>query len=76
MLFQVGPGTGNLTSQLLPRVQRVIACEVDPRMAAELTKRFQHTNYYKKLELNLGDVLKSPLPTFDVCVANLPYQVS
>ena len=29
-----------------------------------------------KLEILVGDVLKADLPFFDVCVANLPYQVS
>lgn len=28
-----------------------------------------------KLHLILGDALKVELPYFDVCVANLPYQV-
>ena len=35
-----------------------------------------HSPYTARLELVLGDVLKcEPLPHFDVCVANLPYQV-
>ena len=29
-----------------------------------------------KLHVMVGDVLKTDLPFFDVCVANLPYQVS
>ena len=29
-----------------------------------------------KLQVMVGDVLKTDLPFFDVCVANLPYQVS
>lgn len=28
-----------------------------------------------KLEIKVGDVLKTDLPFFDTCVANLPYQV-
>ena len=28
-----------------------------------------------KLQVMIGDVLKTDLPFFDVCVANLPYQV-
>lgn len=28
-----------------------------------------------KLQILIGDVLKTDLPFFDVCVANLPYQV-
>lgn len=29
-----------------------------------------------KLEIIQGDVLKTSLPYFDVCVANLPYKVN
>lgn len=28
-----------------------------------------------KLQILVGDVLKTDMPFFDVCVANLPYQV-
>ncbi len=28
-----------------------------------------------KLQILIGDVLKTELPFFDICVANLPYQV-
>ena len=31
--------------------------------------------YASKLQVIVGDVLKTDLPYFDVCVANLPYQV-
>ena len=29
-----------------------------------------------KLQLIVGDVLKVDLPYFDICVANIPYQIS
>ena len=31
--------------------------------------------YASKLQIIVGDVLKTELPYFDCCVANLPYQV-
>jgi 18S rRNA (adenine1779-N6/adenine1780-N6)-dimethyltransferase len=50
---------------------------MDPRMAAELTKRFQGKPEHKKLDIILGDVIKTPqLPYFDVCISNTPYQIS
>jgi 18S rRNA (adenine1779-N6/adenine1780-N6)-dimethyltransferase len=50
---------------------------MDPRMAAELTKRVQGTPQQKRLEILLGDVIKIPsLPYFDVCISNTPYQIS
>lgn len=75
-VLEIGPGTGNLTMKLLERVKKVIACEVDPRMVAELQKRVQGTPQASKLHVMVGDVLKTDLPYFDVCVANLPYQIS
>lgn len=77
IVLEVGPGTGNLTTRILEKAKRVVAVEQDPRMAAELTKRFQGTPAAKRLELTLGDVIKMPqLPYFDVCISNTPYQIS
>lgn len=77
IVLEVGPGTGNLTAKILEKAKKVIACEADPRMAAEVTKRFQGTPAAKRLEVILGDVLKHPeLPYFDVCISNTPYQIS
>lgn len=77
IVLEVGPGTGNLTTRILEKAKKVIAVEQDPRMAAELTKRFQGTPAAKRLELILGDVIKQQtLPYFDVCISNTPYQIS
>lgn len=76
VVLEVGPGTGNMTMKLLDKAKKVVACEVDPRLAAELQKRVQGTAVQSRLHLIVGDILKSDLPFFDVCVANLPYQIS
>lgn len=44
-------------------------------MAAEVTKRVQGKPEQKRLEILLGDVIKTDLPYFDVCISNTPYQV-
>jgi len=44
-------------------------------MVAELQKRVMGTPVQQKLQMMVGDVLKADLPFFDVCVANMPYQV-
>jgi 18S rRNA (adenine1779-N6/adenine1780-N6)-dimethyltransferase len=41
VVLEVGPGTGNLTVRILEKAKKVIAVELDPRMAAEVTKRVQ-----------------------------------
>ncbi|KAI4186707.1 MAG: hypothetical protein LQ346_005621 [Caloplaca aetnensis] len=45
-------------------------------MAAEVTKRVQGKPEAKRLEVLLGDVIKTELPYFDVCISNTPYQIS
>ncbi|XP_065065411.1 probable dimethyladenosine transferase [Rhopilema esculentum] len=75
-VLEIGPGTGNMTVKILDKAKKVIACELDPRMAAELQKRVQGTQQASKLQVIVGDVLKTELPYFDCCVANLPYQVT
>ncbi|CAK9833537.1 Probable dimethyladenosine transferase [Anthophora retusa] len=76
VVLEIGPGTGNMTVKLLDKAKKVIACEVDTRMVAELQKRVQGTPYQAKLQIMIGDVLKTDLPFFDLCVANIPYQIS
>ena len=75
IVLEVGPGTGNLTVKILEKAKKVIAVELDPRMAAEVTKRVQGKPEQKRLEVLLGDVVKTELPYFDVCISNTPYQV-
>ncbi|MBN3300522.1 DIM1 transferase, partial [Amia calva] len=76
VVLEVGPGTGNMTVKLLEKAKKVVACELDTRLVAELQKRVQCTPLQSKLQIMVGDVLKTELPFFDVCVANLPYQIS
>ncbi|XP_060927481.1 probable dimethyladenosine transferase [Limanda limanda] len=76
VVLEVGPGTGNMTVKLLEKAKKVVACELDGRLVAELQKRVQCTPMQTKLQILVGDVLKTDLPFFDVCVANLPYQIS
>uniref|UniRef100_A0A8C7ZQT0 rRNA adenine N(6)-methyltransferase n=1 Tax=Oryzias sinensis TaxID=183150 RepID=A0A8C7ZQT0_9TELE len=62
VVLEVGPGTGNMTVKLLEKAKKV-----------NFTKR---KRTFAKLQILIGDVLKTDLPFFDVCVANLPYQIS
>lgn len=75
IVLEVGPGTGNITVKILEKAKKVIAVELDPRMASEVTKRVQGKPEAKRLEVLLGDVIKTELPYFDVCISNTPYQV-
>ncbi|KAL3960992.1 hypothetical protein ACCO45_006109, partial [Purpureocillium lilacinum] len=75
-VLEIGPGTGNLTVRILEKAKKCICVELDPRMAAEVTKRVQGKPEQRKLEVILGDVIKTELPAFDVCISNTPYQIS
>ncbi|CAL8102826.1 unnamed protein product [Calicophoron daubneyi] len=76
-VLEIGAGTGNLTIKLLEKARKVFAFEIDPRMVSELQKRVQNTPHRSKLEILVGDAVKSSnWPKFELCVANLPYQIS
>ncbi|KAJ2993189.1 Dimethyladenosine transferase [Globomyces sp. JEL0801] len=75
-VLEIGPGTGNVTVKILENSKSTFAVEMDPRMAAELSKRVQGTPLQKKLQIIVGDFLKTDLPYFDVCISNTPYQIS
>ena len=76
VVLEIGPGTGNLTLRLLERAKAVVAVEVDPRMVLELRRRVAGTPHESKLTVLQGDVMRTQLPFFDLCVANIPYQIS
>ena len=75
-VLEVGPGTGNLTLKLLESARRVVAIEQDPRMVVELQKRIAGVDHIHKLQLIHSDFMKVQLPFFNICVANIPYQIS
>ena len=76
VVLEIGPGTGNMTVEILPKVQKVVALEYDNRMVREVLKRVEATSYQHKLHVIQGDALKTAWPFFDCLVANLPYQIS
>jgi len=76
VILEIGPGTGNLTMLLLEKGKSVVAIELDPRMVGELTKRIYASAHKHKFQLIQGDALKTEFPFFDLCVANIPYQIS
>ena len=76
VVLEIGPGTGNMTVPLLQQSKNVVAIEYDTRMVREVLKRVEGTNQERKLQVIQGDAIKTRFPFFDVCVANVPYQIS
>lgn len=75
-ILEVGGGTGNLSVKLLQKCGKLVCYEMDTRLAAELVKRVDSQRLSHKFELNVGDALKAEFPAFDMCISNIPYQIS
>ncbi|KAK9670156.1 hypothetical protein RND81_13G181800 [Saponaria officinalis] len=75
-VLEIGPGTGNLTLRLLDAAQKVVAVEIDSRMADALQKRVADFGLEDSLTLIRKDALKTEFPKFDLVVANIPYNIS
>lgn len=52
-----------------------VAIEKDKQMVSRLSERCVNEISQQKLNIITGDILKVALPSFDVCVANIPYYV-
>jgi 16S rRNA (adenine1518-N6/adenine1519-N6)-dimethyltransferase len=78
VVVEIGPGLGSLTLGLLEVARKVIAVEIDPKMAAELEATIAKRAVGKNFTLVKNDALKvTELPSApDALVANLPYNIS
>ncbi|HEV7949742.1 MAG TPA: 16S rRNA (adenine(1518)-N(6)/adenine(1519)-N(6))-dimethyltransferase RsmA [Glaciihabitans sp.] len=77
-VVEVGPGLGSLTLGLLETGARVVAVEIDKRLAAQLPLTVEQMQPGSKLTVITQDAMViEELPhTPTVLVANLPYNVS
>ena len=80
LVWEIGPGAGILTAALRKQGARVLAVEIDPKLAAALRERFRGDVDFQLIE---GDVLALSLEVLDEwdagpwkVVANLPYNIS
>ena len=76
LVVEIGPGAGALTRRLLQRAGRVVAVEVDPRLAAALAPRLGNPTALETVQADARSVeidsLAPPGVPYKV-VANLPY---
>jgi 16S rRNA (adenine1518-N6/adenine1519-N6)-dimethyltransferase len=78
LVLEIGPGLGILTSELLGRAGRVVAVELDARLAAHLRRFFGADPRLRLVEGNALDLATADLiPPGEpfVVAANLPYAV-
>ncbi|SDS28560.1 16S rRNA (adenine(1518)-N(6)/adenine(1519)-N(6))-dimethyltransferase RsmA [Corynebacterium timonense] len=82
VVVEVGPGLGSLTLGLIEAASRVVALEIDPRLAGRLalTVEQRAPEHASRLSVIATDALHVTRADLDVAptalVANLPYNVS
>ncbi len=82
-ILEIGPGTGMMTSRLLPEAEAVLGVEIDRDLCKKLIKKFGDRDNFLLLE---GDILSFDLqanlgdfPSFqnpNKVVANIPYNIT
>ncbi|MFA7302450.1 MAG: 16S rRNA (adenine(1518)-N(6)/adenine(1519)-N(6))-dimethyltransferase RsmA [Candidatus Paceibacterota bacterium] len=78
-VFEIGPGTGMLTRELLKLCRKVIALEADQELFEQLRADFAHEIAERRLELLHGDIRTfalTELPARYLLVANIPYYLT
>lgn len=75
VVLEVGAGTGELTWRLARKARKVIAVEIDEKLALEASKKL---SIYDNVELIRGDILelRKNIKGFNKVVSNPPYQIS
>ncbi len=71
-VVEIGAGLGTLTYHIARHVDRVIAIEIDPRLARIA---WETAGKLGNVEVIVGDALETPLPG-DTVVSSLPYHVA
>ena len=82
-ILEIGPGTGIMTSRLLPEAEAVLAVEIDRDLCQKLVRKFSDRDNFLLLQ---GDILSLDLeanliafPRFqnlNKVVANIPYNIT
>lgn len=82
VVFEIGPGSGVLTKELLARGARVVGLEADPRAIEVLEKQFTDEISSGNFVLHHGDARQLTLSSLGLeaghykAVANIPYYLS
>ena len=79
VVFEIGPGTGMLTRELLKLAGRVIALEADHELFEKLQSEFAREIAEGRLELISGDIRIFDIDTLSkeyALVANIPYYLT
>lgn len=73
-VYDIGAGSGTISSVLATRAKKVVAIEVEPRMVTTLRKNMSR---YSNVEVVEGDFLNMRLPSEPYKIfANIPFHIS
>ena len=73
-VYDIGAGSGVIASEVSKKVKKVVAIEVDPRVAPSLK---QNMAQYPNVEVRIGDFMTMPLPKEPYKIfANIPFHLS
>ena len=77
-VLEIGPGPGTLTDQIAGRARRLVAVELDARLAARLRRRYAGRSDVEVVE---SDILRTDLGALfpaggEVVVGNIPYYLT
>jgi len=82
-IFEIGPGTGALTSRLVERVEKIFAIELDHDLVMQLQEQYKNSQALSLFEGNILDMdMKEVLEetTFAThpykVIANIPYYIT
>jgi 16S rRNA (adenine1518-N6/adenine1519-N6)-dimethyltransferase len=81
-VLEIGPGTGNLTKELLRRGARVVAVEKDPALVTTLMARFSEEIEAGRLVVVAGDIRDHETLSLNlraggyILAANIPYYIT
>ena len=81
VVLEVGPGLGSLTLALLAEAGRVVAVEIDPKLADRLPRTIAErapgqADRFEVITADAMSVSRADLPEPTALVANLPYNVA
>jgi len=74
LVYEIGPGTGVITSELVKASGRVVAVEIDKNLYDKLKIKFANSS---TVEIRYGDFMTNPLPKQPYKVfSNIPFNIT
>ncbi len=73
IILEIGPGLGALTEELVKKVKKIYAIEIDHRLYSYLNKKFSN---YDNIEIINGNILELEIPFHNKVVSNIPYSIT